>query len=171
MSVTEATEKISEDNDIDNERFHKSRIFYEGNLERIKEEYEKDPSRFTHGCYYIVSQVADKECMKFLLEKKIPNPWPDNFWEFVSEPLDLDYLKWVHEDMKVPLTSGAFWGPATYGMLDMVKYLLEKNCPWDGKTVMLLKESHAEVTDENDNIISNHQECWNYFKSVTKCEN
>ena len=117
--------------------------------------------------------------MKFLLEKKIPNPWPDNFWEFVSEPLDLDYLKWVHEDMKVPLTSGAFWGPATYGMLDMVKYLLEKNCPWDGKTVMLLKESHAEVTDESDNIIGLREtntmpqwagSCW-YFLRFTDPNN
>lgn len=157
--------------DIDNNNFHRSKIFYNGDLKRIKEEYEKDSTRFNHGCYYSVAQIADRKCMEFLLNKNIPIRWPDNFWAYVSEPLDLDYLKWVHEDMKVPLSSGAYWGPATYGMLDMIKYLLEKNCPWDGKSIMLMKESHADVRDENDNIISNHLECWNYFKSVTKCEN
>ena len=51
--------------------FHYSQIFQEGNLDKIKEEYEKHPEKFSHGCYYTISQICDRECMDFLLSKKI----------------------------------------------------------------------------------------------------
>ena len=147
------------------EAFHRQEMFYEGDLEKIKEEYSKNPEKFTHGCYYTLAQVANKDCMKFLLEKEIPIKYPENFYQYVSEPLELDYLKWIHEEMKIPLNPGAYWGPATYGMFDMVKYLVDKKCPYNGEVICFMKEGHADAFDNDGNVISDHEKCWEYFKS------
>ena len=137
--------------------FHYSQIFQEGNFDKIKEEYEKQPEKFSHGCYYTILQICNRECMDFLLSKKIPIPYPINFYEYVSDSGDLDFLKWIHEEKKIPLNPGAYWGAATYGWFDVLEYLVQNKCPYDNRIANLMENGCGGEVEE-------HQKCWKYFK-------